>query len=657
MTSGLPFSKSMFLILLFAFLLFQFLALTAVLADTIFVSPGAAWKYLDDGSDRGTAWRDTGFDDSGWASGPAQLGYGDGDEATVVSYGPSSTNKYVTTYFRRGFDVVDPSPYACFRLRLVRDDGAVVYLNGNEVRRVNMPDGPVDYLTLAPNVIGSDDEDAFQELYFYPTGLAAGANVIAVEIHQQSRTSSDISFDLEITGLDTLPTLMRKQPYLIYPGVNTEMEVHWQLELPESCTIEWGTDTSYSLGSARTWMYGTDFQHAHTITGLAPGTLYYYRVTVGPEEYPASFRAAPSDEATRVKFFAYGDTRTYPASHDAVAEDVIAACAADPDLQTMILSVGDLVSDGDIEDDWDDEFFVSGYPNIREMMATLPYQSCMGNHEADGLLFEKYFPYPFTAGRYWSFDYGPAHFAVVDQYVAYGTGSPQLTWLDDDLAASTKPWKFVYLHEPGWSAGGHANNTTVQSVIHPLLMEHGVIMLLAGHNHYYARAVVNDIHHVTTGGGGAPLYAPNPAYPYLVATAQAHHFCTIDIDGPVLHFEAVNTGSAIIDSFTVMLPGAGVARPGEEHAGFALGPASPSPSAGETRISFTVPRVAEIRLGIFDIGGRKVRTLLEGVAEPGTRWAVWNGFDDNGVKVSPGAYFCRLESGDVSISRKVVRLK
>src|SRR5437763_11120974 len=69
------------------------------------VSTGSVWKYLDNGSDQGTGWTAKDFDDSGWASGRAQLGYGDGDEATVVSFGPDANNKYITTYFRMHFNV------------------------------------------------------------------------------------------------------------------------------------------------------------------------------------------------------------------------------------------------------------------------------------------------------------------------------------------------------------------------------------------------------------------------------------------------------------------------------------------------------------------------------------------------------------------------
>src|SRR4029434_5202912 len=91
----------------------------------VLVPTGAIWKYLDNGTDQGTIWRAPTFNDSGWPQGPAQVGYGDGDEATVVSFGPDITNKYVTTYFRRAFNVPNASIYQTLTLRLLRDDGAV----------------------------------------------------------------------------------------------------------------------------------------------------------------------------------------------------------------------------------------------------------------------------------------------------------------------------------------------------------------------------------------------------------------------------------------------------------------------------------------------------------------------------------------------------
>ncbi|MFQ6103046.1 MAG: metallophosphoesterase [Candidatus Glassbacteria bacterium] len=353
-----------------------------------------------------------------------------------------------------------------------------------------------------------------------------------------------------VAGTDT--GLMRKGPYLIYTGVNTEMQVLWQLDSTATCEIMWGADTSYSLGSDETIEYGDDHQHSYTITDLVPGSRYFYRVIVDEEIFSGSYRTAPETDATGIKFFAYGDSRSYPAVHDSVVAGMILEAIYDPGLQSFILSVGDLVYNGDDESHWDDQFFDPSYPFIQTMLANFPYQATMGNHEGSGVLFQKYFPYPFVDDRYWSFDYGPAHFVVVDQYAK--DPASQLAWIADDLATTAKPWKFIYLHEPGWSAGYHGNNEEVQDYIQPLCEVYGVSIVFAGHNHYYARAVVNGVHHVTTGGGGAPLYTPRPGYPNIVATSKSYHFCMIEIDGNVLNFTAMKPDGEIIDSFMDYVP-------------------------------------------------------------------------------------------------------
>ena len=113
---------------------------------TLPINKGSTWKYLDNGSNQGTAWTGVAFDDSSWASGPAELGYGDGDEDTTVdcsAVANCNTNNYITTYFRKTFNVPDKSIYSGLNLSLLRDDGAVVYLNGTEIWRNNMPTGAV----------------------------------------------------------------------------------------------------------------------------------------------------------------------------------------------------------------------------------------------------------------------------------------------------------------------------------------------------------------------------------------------------------------------------------------------------------------------------------------------------------------------------------
>ena len=133
------------------------------------------------------------------------------------------------------------------------------------------------------------------------------------------------------------------------------------------------------------------------------------------------------------------------------------------------------------------EWFAPSYTNIRTQDANLADIGIRGNHEGSATFWKQYWPEPFqSGGLYWSFDYGPIHVALLDAYTSYGAGSAQYNWLKADLAASTKTWKLVAIHEPGWSAGGgHANNTTVQNDLQPLLVQYGVSILFAGHNHYY----------------------------------------------------------------------------------------------------------------------------------------------------------------------------
>lgn len=189
---------------------------SGLFAQTTLVSAGSSWKYLDNGSNQGTTWNGTSFNDAIWASGNAELGYGDGGEATVVSYGPSSSAKYTTTYFRKQITVADASIFTGYTLNVKRDDGIVVYINGVERYRNNMPTGTISYNTWASTAC-SDDGASFLAAVNLPVGsLVTGTNVIAVEIHQSGGTSSDISFDLSLIGTSTVdvtaPTVSTLSP-------------------------------------------------------------------------------------------------------------------------------------------------------------------------------------------------------------------------------------------------------------------------------------------------------------------------------------------------------------------------------------------------------------------------------------------------------------
>jgi hypothetical protein len=169
-----------------------------------FVERGSTWRYLADGTDQGTAWRSPSFDDSTWAQGAAELGYGDGGEATVVGYGPDPSHKHKTTYLRHRFVVSDPSAISGLTLGLRRDDGAAVYLNGVEIARSNLPDGTLTYLTDA--VTWDVSETEYDPFPIPASVLVEGTNTLAVEVHQHGWASSDLSFDLELSGLLGTPT-------------------------------------------------------------------------------------------------------------------------------------------------------------------------------------------------------------------------------------------------------------------------------------------------------------------------------------------------------------------------------------------------------------------------------------------------------------------
>ncbi|MDP8217319.1 MAG: metallophosphoesterase [Candidatus Theseobacter exili] len=349
---------------------------------------------------------------------------------------------------------------------------------------------------------------------------------------------------------DDIPEL-EKAPYLIYEGQNSEMKILWQLNSTLSCLLEWGTDTSYSTGFVSTNEVNSGHQHNYTIPGLIPGSLYCYRVNINGEYITGTFRTSPQEDSNNLKFLVFGDTRSNPFYLDKLCMQMNSVINDDPECQTFLLHAGDWVSSDD-ESDWENEFFDASYSNTINSLANIPFLGCMGNHELPGNIYDKYWPYPYVNSHYWSFTSGPVHVIIIDQYIDYTNGSAQYTWIENELINSTKRWKFILMHEPGWSAGTHSNDSDVQTYIQPLCETYGVDMVFAGHNHNYAHSKVNGVHHITTGGGGAPPHVVNTGNPNVVSAYSTRHFCKIDIQGDYLYFQAVNDDGEVFDEFSVV---------------------------------------------------------------------------------------------------------
>jgi len=155
------------------------------------------WRFHDGGNPPND-WAAPEFDDSGWPSGKAPLGYGQSGVVTTLSFGDDASNKTPSACFRHTVDVPEPRKLARLVGRIQCDDGAVVYLNGREVYRENMPAGPITPKVFAA---GKGEADGWEVFFIAPNILQAGTNVFAVRVHQADPASSDLYLDLQISKL------------------------------------------------------------------------------------------------------------------------------------------------------------------------------------------------------------------------------------------------------------------------------------------------------------------------------------------------------------------------------------------------------------------------------------------------------------------------
>lgn len=239
---------------------------------TTIITNGSDWKYLDNGSDQGTAWHDLGFDDSTWASGNGELGYGDAPvrpERTTVSFGPNSNAKYATTYFRKKFNVANPAAFNNLLLRILKDDHAIVYLNGTQVFS-DMTNAVVTYQTFENPAIAHDGV-LYEETNVLNGILVAGQNIIAVEVHQDSATSSDLSFDLMLWDLSAGPSGPRLT--LSRPD-DTHMTISW-----DASAAGYRLQSNTDLGNPGGWIdVQTGITGAGSLTVATTGGPKFYRL-------------------------------------------------------------------------------------------------------------------------------------------------------------------------------------------------------------------------------------------------------------------------------------------------------------------------------------------------------------------------------------------
>ncbi len=607
--------------------------------DTTLVPAGATWKFLDNGSNQGTAWRPLSFDDSAWSSGPAQLGYGDGDEATTLGYGPDANNKYITTYFRRVFTVADASVFNGLTLRLLRDDGAVVYLNGTEVWRSNMPVGGVGYQTVASVAVGGADESTWFQTTLSPALLVNGTNVLAVELHQSGGTSTDISFDLQLIGSDGSASVTRG-PYL-QSGTPSGVVVRWRTNFATDSRVRYGTTQGSLTSNADNPVLTTE--HEVTISGLSAATQYFYSVgstsqTIAGGDADHFFIASPAVGANVAsRIWIIGDSGTANVNAQAVRNAYYTFTGATH--TNLWLMLGDNAYQNGTDSEYQAAVF-DMYPSMLRKSVLWP---TLGNHDTAGsstppagLPYFAMFTLP-TMGevggmasgteKYYSFDYANIHFICLDSMSSDRSSTgPMATWLRNDLSATTQQWIIAFWHHPPYSKGSHDSDTdpiltAMRQNFLPILEDGGVDVVLSGHSHSYERSYLIDGHYGTSGtftnamkkdGGsgradttgayGKPSLGPGPHegavyavagssgqvsggalnHPAMFISLNNLGSMVFDINGNTLNAKFLRENGAIADYFTITK---GVA---------------PQPPAAPTSLSATTASSSQINLAWTD---------------------------------------------------------
>jgi hypothetical protein len=512
-----------------------------------------------------TAWRACGFDDSAWSHKPSGF-----STSYVVDFREPTlfldAENYHSIYFRREFTVADPSLVKWLVLRADYDDGFVAYLNGQEVARRGLTNDPVQFDDYAEPHRGEAAEEF--DITAAAGLLTAGTNLLAIEIHTA------------LTNEPGNPNSMRLVPELlanfqrgpfIQNAATSSVQVIWRTPVNADSVVEFGTNQSLGIQVTNSTL---TTNHVMTLSNLQPGGQYFYRVrsTSGGQSALStisSFRTLKS--SGDLSFLVVGDTGNGSLTQFQLA-NAMAQTEAD-----LVMHCGDIVYP-DFTYGLEDTRCLSVY---RQQMRSVPFFFVMGNHEMqNGLLGTAYletFYLPtnnvFGSEHFYSFDHGDAHFVALymphfvpaPEMDAYKLeeGSAQYSWLTNDLASSTKPWKFLFLHHPLATSGSHRedrNNGTVlfdwqilQNLLVPVAKRYGAQAIFSGHDHDYERFnPINGVQLIVAGAGSSELHGITDGRD--VASSQffsVPSFCKVTIAGDTLSLQAIATNGTVIDYMTM----------------------------------------------------------------------------------------------------------
>jgi len=373
-------------------------------------------------------------------------------------------------------------------------------------------------------------------------------------------------------------TLLR-QPYL-QQVTSSSAIVAWATTEPGPAEVRFQSDSGAGGGAAAftrlvpttvTGLPSPYYQHEATLTGLTPATSYTYRLIIGGVDAETTDRltTAPPPGSGTVRFLAFGDSGIGSPEQRQLATRMTAE-TFDLALHTGDVTYGTASTTG-----------AGGYPQLqswffdiyRDWLRSHPVFPTIGNHDDEANFAAPYrddfvlpsngasATYPDHAERFYSFDFGPAHFVVLDTELAFqdpARRSAQISWLVDDLLRTSQPWKIAVFHRPPFSAGGeHGYDLTVRAEFVPIFEQYGVSLVLNGHEHDYERTIPwqqtsggKPVTYVVTGGGGARLY-PAAVGPWTAVSRSVFHYVRGAISTCTITLEAVGLDTAVFDSTTL----------------------------------------------------------------------------------------------------------
>lgn len=533
------------------------------------IKEGDLWRFFKGRTsappDQNGQWTQIGYNDAiGWgAPSPTGFGYGDEDDATIFT---NMAGDHLSLYIRRPFVIASTTAVTHLTLAADYDDGFVAYLNGQEVARRNMPGGAVNYNTAAlgnheasragqDNYTCNCDPQEKEFITLDPGLLVNGTNILAVSGHNSSLDSTDFSLMVE---LYTNVTLLRG-PLLQMPNPG-RVTVRWRTDAATDGRVEYGYDATYAAGTVTQAALVRD--HEIELPAFPPGTTVHYRIRSSGVTLATNYFRSPKvpGQAMRIAIMAdYGSPTTNTL---AVAQQ---ALLADPDL---LLTAGDNVQQQSGPPGLYDQHW---FGPLAGLTARMPMMAALGNHDirigqGAGYLQALSLPTngpPGLEERNYSFDYGNAHFVVLDanafvpdSSTAYTNAAAQrpliVSWLTNDLHSTTQLWKFaIYHHPPYTSEGDHGEYDLMKTLISPVLERYGVQVAFQGHNHMYERInPINGVYYFTVGSGGFSIHGLYNQREFSARVFNDRYdFMTLDIDGPHLLLRCVDQNGVEQDRY------------------------------------------------------------------------------------------------------------